>query len=119
LVQSQHEIATQVSNDQDSVGEQEWSVLKKKKAIVNKRGFQGQAPTRHNSKIARDGIPISEKATKRVEGLKNISGNLYATFNNIDYTYLDNLAMDDEISAGNSEEEIKHQLGVFRAQELA
>jgi hypothetical protein len=119
VVHCRHEIATRVSKDQDSVGEQEWSVPKKKKAIAKKKGFQGQAHTRHSSKIARDGIPISEKAAKRVKRLNNILGNSYAIFNNIDHTYLGNLAKDAGISMGNSEEEIKQQLEVFRAQEPA
>jgi hypothetical protein len=82
--------------------EQKWVQPRKKRATM-KRCLNQAQPTRHSVRLTRDGMPVIEKATRRVEGLNNCSGNSFGILNSIDSKYLHSLALDAEIDIGTHE----------------
>jgi hypothetical protein len=69
--------------------------------------------------LARDGVPVIEKAAKRVEDLNDCSSNTFGILNSVDSSYLKSLALDTGIEFGSQEEAIDQQLDYFKVQELA
>jgi hypothetical protein len=75
----------------------------------------GEKPTSHSVRLVKDGVPISEKAARRMEELNNISGNSFALLNSVDHNYLNKLAHDSRVVLGECEEEVMQQLDMFKA----
>jgi hypothetical protein len=99
---------------------QQWAMAKKKKrAVCKKSQVQNTHPTRQSARLAKDGVLVMEKATRRVEVLKNCSGYSFGILSTVDSKYLHSLAVDSNISMGGQEEVLIQHLDSFKAQELA
>jgi hypothetical protein len=61
-----------------------WSIQPRKRVVAKKVLDQLAQMTRHSFRIARVGIPNSEKATRGVQQLNNISGNSFGVVNSVD-----------------------------------
>jgi hypothetical protein len=72
--------------------EQEW-VQPRRKSATMKWCLKQSQPTRESARLARDGVPVIEKAAKRVEGLNDFSGHTFGILNSIDSIYLQSLAL--------------------------
>lgn len=99
---------------------QGWELSKSKKTKKGKKKKrQGIVASRTSSRIPRDGIPIAEKAARRVMEINNISGmstkNPFTILNNSSAEVLNSVMLDLDIEVENREE----QIDVFRAEELA
>jgi hypothetical protein len=110
---------SEVEGDHMSHEAHQWSQPKRKQIVMKKKVRVSAQPTRQSSRIIKDGVSISEKATKRAMELNNILGNSFALFNLVDNKYLQDLAADSDIRLGEIEEDIDQQTDAIRALEIA
>jgi hypothetical protein len=114
--ESEYEEGPEGEGDRTHIG---WSIQPRKRVVAKKVLDQLAQVTRHSFRIARVGIPNSEKATMGVQQLNNISGNSFGVVNSVDNLYFKEVARDVGVSLGNDEKQVDQQLDMFRAQELA
>lgn len=114
-IETNQEEINKESDKEENHQIKQWSVPKRKA----RKAAKPCQPTRQSSRVPKDGLTISEKAERRMEALNNISGNSFALFNLVDNKYLEELAVDANISLGENKEDITSQIDAIRAQEAA
>jgi hypothetical protein len=97
----------------------EWSIPKPKRVVMKRKTKVPPQPTRQSARIAKDDIPISEKAAKRVEGLNNLASNSFSLLSSVDSSYLKDLVVDIGVGVAVEGEDFENQLDSCRAQEAA
>jgi hypothetical protein len=96
---------------------QKWTQPRKKRAILKRSLKQNTQPNKQSASLAKDGASLMEKSTKgwRISTTTQVTPLTYLILLTLG---IYKLAMDSKISVGN-QEEIDHQLDLFKAQELA
>jgi hypothetical protein len=99
----------------EKVQMEEWSNPRPKKAILNRKTRVPSQPTRQSARIAKDGIPISEKADKRVEGLNNLACTSFSLLSSVDSSYLVEWTVDIGVGVAKDGQNFDHHLDSFQA----